>query len=104
MDLAIDPDEDLIEMPATGMYDSTTPDAPGVERLELGRPKPSRFVGDAYPSFGEKILDVPIAQREPEIEPDGVLDDPGRKAMAGVGRARHLVCYPVTVCVAIGLM
>jgi hypothetical protein len=34
--------------------------------------------------LGEEILDVSIAQREAQVEPDGVLDDNRRKAVAAL--------------------
>jgi hypothetical protein len=34
--------------------------------------------------LGEHILDVAVAQSEAEIEPDGLLDDDARKAVAAV--------------------
>jgi hypothetical protein len=35
---------------------------------------------------GKDLVDMAQAQREPEIEPDGVADDLGREPVAGVGR------------------
>jgi len=34
------------------------------------------------PAFGQQLLDIAVAQREAEIEPDRALDDLGREAMA----------------------
>jgi hypothetical protein len=47
-------------------------------------PSAHRFIGDIEPSFGQQFLDVSITQGEAEIQPDGVLDDLGREAMAAV--------------------
>ena len=41
------------------------------------------------PTFGEHILDVAVAQSEAEIEPDGLLDDDARKAVAAVRELIH---------------
>jgi hypothetical protein len=40
-------------------------------------------------SFGQQFLDIAVAQGEAEIEPDRVLDDLGREAMAAVGERSH---------------
>src|SRR5204863_560769 len=56
---------------------------------ELQHPSPHRFVGDVEPSFGQQFLDIAVAQGEAEIEPDRVLDDLGREAMAAVAERAH---------------
>ena len=43
----------------------------------------------AGPSRGQQLLDVAVAQGEAEIEPDGVLDDLGREAIAAVAERSH---------------
>ena len=40
-------------------------------------------------AFGEQVLDVAIAEREPEVELGSMLDDGGRKVMAGVEDLAH---------------
>src|SRR6476660_5862934 len=47
-------------------------------------PAADRLVGHIDATLGEHILDVAVAQSEAEIEPDGLLDDDARKAMAAV--------------------
>ena len=39
-------------------------------------------------AFGEEILDIPEADAEPMVEPDGVSDDLARVAIASVGIGR----------------
>ena len=56
---------------------------------ELQHPSPHCFVGDVEPSFGQQFLDIAVAQGEAEIEPDRVLDDLGREAMAAVAERAH---------------
>src|SRR5580704_11968901 len=43
----------------------------------------TRFVGDIQTALGEQILDVAIAEREADIEPNGVPDDRRRELVAG---------------------
>ena len=57
---------------------------------------PHRFVGDVEPSFGQELLGIEIAQSEPEIEPDRVLDDFRREAMAAVAERSHADILPDT--------
>ena len=52
-------------------------------------------VRDVEPSLGEEFLDVPIAQREAQVEPDRMLDDHRRKAVAAVGDFSHRTSLPV---------
>ena len=40
-------------------------------------------------ALGEQFLNVAVAQREAEIEPDRVLDDLGRKTMAAIAERSH---------------
>jgi hypothetical protein len=39
-------------------------------------------MGDIEPSLGEEFLDVSIAQREAQVEPDRMPNDHRRKAVA----------------------
>ena len=56
---------------------------------ELQHPSPHRLVGSVEPSFGQQFLDVAVAQGEAEIEPNRVLDDLAREAMATVAERGH---------------
>jgi hypothetical protein len=42
-------------------------------------------------ALGKQLLDVAVAQREPEIQPDGVLDDETREAVATIVGSDHPV-------------
>src|SRR3954468_6141227 len=59
---------------------------------ELQRPLAHGLVADGDAARGQQLLDHPQAEREAEVEPDGVADDLRREAVAGVGgpdRLRH---------------
>ncbi len=45
------------------------------------------------PAFRQQIFDVAEAQREPNIEPDRLLDDFGRKAIAAIADFAHRGWY-----------
>src|SRR5215218_8390372 len=61
------------------------------ERPEFQHPAPDRFVGQVGPTFGKELLDIAVAECEAQIDPDRVLDDLGREAMAAVGEGGHAV-------------
>ena len=42
---------------------------------ELQDPSPHRFVGDTQPALSEQIFDVAVAEREADMQPNGVPDD-----------------------------
>ena len=52
-------------------------------------PAAHRFVGDVDAALGQQVLDIAIAQGEPKVEPDRVLDDDRREATASVGNGAH---------------
>jgi hypothetical protein len=51
-------------------------------------------IGDLKPTLGEQFLDVAVAQGEAKIQPDRVLDDLGREAMAAVAEQGHADTLP----------
>src|SRR2546425_4675466 len=57
---------------------------------EFKNPPTDRFIADHQSALSQKILDIPIAQREPEVEPDSMSDDVRWKSVAGVGDGLHL--------------
>ena len=74
--------------------------AAGVDGEVLGRTtaqisklSPHRFVGDIQSALREQIFDVAIAEREADIEPNGVPDDRRRELVAGE-RDGHAPSYP----------
>jgi hypothetical protein len=47
-------------------------------------------------ALSQEILDIPVAQGEPEVEPDSVPDDIWRKSVVGIGNGLHgLNCYHI---------
>jgi hypothetical protein len=60
---------------------------------ELLAPAPDRLIGGDNASFSQEQFDIPQAEAEHVIQPNGVADDLGRKAMAvnRVGRWLHAV-------------
>ena len=63
--------------------------AEGPGGLEARSRAPHRFIGDIEPAFGQQVLDIAVAQGETKIQPNRVLDDLGREAMATVAEQSH---------------
>lgn len=82
VELTPDPNEDFVQMPPIRRPRTSPADLAGVGATELKRPTAHLLGRDIDAAFGEQVLIIAIAQREPEIQPDGVLDDHGRKAAA----------------------
>jgi hypothetical protein len=55
----------------------------GEQRPELQNPLPQRFIGDIQTALRQQIFDVAMAERETEIDPNGLSDDRRRVLMAG---------------------
>ena len=87
--LAADPDEHLVEVPAPVRDRSSRAQPTCNERPERRHPPTDRLVQHLDASLGEQILDVPVAQREAEIHPDGALDHVGWKAVTGIVRREY---------------
>ncbi len=58
------------------------PKVPGDGLAKLNKPASDSFVGDIETAFCEEIFDIAITQSEPTVEPYGVADDFGWKAMS----------------------
>src|SRR5205814_7902247 len=86
----------LVQMPAIARSRATLAQPSGDRGTELEHPSPHRFVGDVESSFSQQFLDIAVAQGEAEIEPDRVLDDLGREAMAAVAERSHTDILPDT--------
>lgn len=83
----IDPDEHLVEVPCVCAPGSLSGEVPA----ELPAPMADALVGHGHASFGQDQLDVPPTEAEHAIQPEGVVGDLGREAMARIGsRLRHL--------------
>ena len=68
-----------------------TPQAAGETCSELLAPAPHGFVGDDSASLSQEQLNIPQAEAEHVIEPDGVSDDLGWEpvAIVRIGRRPH---------------
>jgi hypothetical protein len=80
----------LVQAPPTGRRAPASTQVGGEERAELDRPAADSFPADVDPAFGEQFLDVPHAQREPEIQPHRLADGGNRWRLKDMGD-----CAPV---------
>ena len=63
---------------------------------EFQNPPTDRLIAHRQSALIQEILDIPVAQGEPEVEPDSVPDDIWRKSVAGIGNGLHgLNCYHI---------
>ena len=94
-----DPHNHLINMPSVTRARTPFPQPLRHRRSELQHPAADRFIGNLEPTLGKEILHVAVAQSEPEIEPDSVLDNRRRKAVAAIGEQGHAetLSYPPLV-------
>ena len=79
---ALDPDKDFIHVPLIPWPWPPTPQAAGETCSELLAPAPHGFVGDDGASLSQEQLNIPQAEAEHVIEPDGVADDLGWEPVA----------------------
>jgi len=90
---AIDFQIDFVQVPRRMGFGSAFAQVRCDHRPEMVHPAPDGLIGDHDPAFRQQIFDVAEAQREPNIEPDRVLDDFGRKAIAAIADFDHRGWY-----------
>ncbi len=85
MQLAVDANEHLVQMPGVAWPRPSAPQLGRVARAELQALAPDALVAHHHAPFGQDQLDIPQAQAEHVIEPHGMADELGREAVPGVG-------------------
>lgn len=84
-----DHDDHLIQAPPFGRSWPPTPDPPPIGPTEFQDPPSNCLIRDVETTLGKQILNVPIAQRETAMEPDGMPDDDRWKAVTTIGYLAH---------------
>src|SRR5262245_9581575 len=92
--LPVDPHHHLVQVPAIARPWMVPAQPSRDHRSEFQHPTPDGFVRDVEAPLGEEFLDVAIAQREAQVDPDRMLDDRWRKAVAAVGDFSHRASLP----------
>ena len=79
----------MTEVPSIARAWPALPQVPRDHGAEFQHPAPHRPIGDIEPAFGEELLHVAVAQGEPEIKPNRMLDDRRREAMSTIREMGH---------------
>jgi hypothetical protein len=79
--LAVDLDEDFIDIECIAIATVLSLQTSGTERAELDPPQSDCFAADSSTSLGEKIFNIAMAEVEALVEPDCVRNDIWREAM-----------------------
>ena len=82
-------DDHLVQVPAFGRSWPPTLNPPRIGPTEFQDPSSNCLIREVETTLGKQVLNVPIAQRETAIEPDGMLDDDRRKAVTTVRYLAH---------------
>lgn len=84
-----DRDHHFVEMPSIVGLGSDLAQVLGNYWPEFENPPTDRFIADHQAALGQEILDIPVAQGKPKVEPDSAPNDVGRKSVTGVGDGLH---------------
>ncbi len=84
MTFAADRDEQLIHVPDVAESALSSPQSTRIRWSKLPAPGSNGFVGYGDPPLSERILDIAEAQSEPMVQPNGVADDLGWKAVTSI--------------------
>ncbi len=79
----------LVDVPLVGRAGPPPTELLGVGRPELAAREANGLAADLDVTLGEQLFNVSMAQVEPKVQPDGVADDLGRKAMAAIQGGRR---------------
>ena len=84
MMFAANRDEHFIHVPDVAEPTLSSPQSRSIRWSKLPAPGSNGFVGHGDATLGEKVLDIAKAQSEPMVQPDGMADDLGCKAVASI--------------------
>jgi hypothetical protein len=59
----------------------------------MAHPTPNGLVGHGHTTFRQQIFDVAQAEREPEVEPNRLLNDLGRESVTRIADFLHPLGY-----------
>src|SRR5215831_15628055 len=84
--LALDRQKHLVHMPFVARARPSTPQSVRIRLTKLAAPLADRLVRHNHAAFKQQLFNIPKAQAEPEVEPDGAADNFDRKPMILVFR------------------
>src|SRR5271157_5747181 len=85
---------DLVQMPDRMRFGTALAQFRRYDRPEIIHPASDCFVRNCNSALREQIFDVTKAEREPEIEPDRLVNDLRREPISGVADFRHALWLP----------
>jgi hypothetical protein len=91
--LPIDLQIDFVKMSGRMWFRAALAEMRGDHRPEMVHPASDGLVRDRDPTLRQQILDVAKAQREPEIEPNRLMDDLRREPISSVPDFPHTLGY-----------
>jgi hypothetical protein len=84
MPLAVDREEDFVQVPFVAWLGTSAPQLIGIRVTELPTPLADGLIGDEDPTDEQQRFDIAIAEAGAEIQPYRTADDLGRKAVVFV--------------------
>jgi hypothetical protein len=84
--LALDRQKHLIPVPFIAGPRTATMELSGIVLAKLAPPFADGFIRDDHAAFKQQFFDIPEAQAETKVEPDGVANDLDRKAVVLIAR------------------
>ena len=82
--LAIDFDEDFVDEKGVTVAPELSLQSSSIYSAEFDTPEADGFATDSDASLSEQVFNIPVAQIESIVEPDGVTDDIWRKSVTFV--------------------
>jgi hypothetical protein len=79
--LSLNRNKDFVDMPGVAETSLSLFEFSGIVRAKLLAPLTNGFIGDRDATFGKQFFDLSEAEAEPMVEPHGVTDNFGGKAM-----------------------
>ena len=92
--LTVDSDKYFVEVPLVAGAWAPSAQPVGVGLPELIALAPDRLIGDHHTAFQHQFLDLAEAQRKPKVQPNAVVDDLDRVAVALIRRCCGCAAHP----------
>jgi len=83
--LAIDLDEDFVDVESIAVAAVLSFQPSSIQRSKLDAPEADRLPSDNDASLSQEIFNIPVAEIESVVEPDGITDDIWGEPVALVG-------------------
>jgi hypothetical protein len=93
MQLAVNREKDLIQMPFVARLRTTTTQPLRILLAKCATPLADGLVGHDDLSDGHQLFDIAIAEREAIVQPDGVADNLGGETVALVAGRGWCCCH-----------